>query len=107
MPSYELTSYAEEDLADIIEYTVNNYGIAQARDYVAALETCAENLAGSQGFYRELKNIHPHLRVTRCQHHYIFGITRSGSPMVVIAIYHERMDVLQRLRTRLKNPQEG
>jgi hypothetical protein len=44
MPSYELTSYAEEDLTDI---------------------------------------------------------------MVVVAIYHERMDVLQRLRTRLKNPQEG
>jgi toxin ParE1/3/4 len=83
MPSYELTSHAEEDLADIIEYT------------------------GSQGFYRELKNIHPRLRVTRCQHHYIFGIMRSGSPMVVVAIYHERMDVLQRLRTRLKNPQEG
>jgi plasmid stabilization system protein ParE len=43
MPSYELTSYAEEDLTDIIEYTVNNYGIAHVRDYVAALETCAEN----------------------------------------------------------------
>jgi plasmid stabilization system protein ParE len=39
MPSYELTSYAEEDLADIIEYTVNNYGIAQARDCVAVLKT--------------------------------------------------------------------
>jgi toxin ParE1/3/4 len=107
MPSYELTSYAQEDLADIIEYTVNNYGIAQAREYVAALEKCAENLAGSQGFYRELKNIHPHLRVIRCQHHYIFGVMRAGFPMAVVAIYHERMDVLYRLRTRLRNPQEG
>jgi toxin ParE1/3/4 len=106
MPPYELTAYAEEDLAAIIEYTVTNYGTTQVRDYVAALERCAENLASSQGFYRELKNIHPRLRVVRCQHHYIFGIMRTGKPMAVVAIYHEQMDVLQRLRRRLKEPQD-
>jgi toxin ParE1/3/4 len=106
VPSYELTADAEKDLVDIIEYTVNNHGIAQAREYVAQLETCALNLASSQGYYRELKNVHPRLRVVRCQHHYIFGLMRTSQPMAVIAVYHERMDVLRRLRNRLKNPQD-
>jgi toxin ParE1/3/4 len=103
MPPYELTAYAEEDLANITEYTVNHYGIAQARDYVAALERCAENLASGSGYYRELKNVHPRLRATRCQHHYIFGMMRTGKPMAVVAVYHERMDVLRRLKTRLRD----
>ncbi|MDY6785470.1 MAG: type II toxin-antitoxin system RelE/ParE family toxin [Cyanobacteriota bacterium] len=107
MSPFELTPYAEEDLADITEYTVNNHGIAQAKEYITALERCAESLANSYGYYRELKNIHPRLRAVRCQHHYIFGMMRAGKPMVVIAIYHERMDVLRRLKTRLRNPQKG
>ncbi|MDY6937145.1 MAG: type II toxin-antitoxin system RelE/ParE family toxin [Cyanobacteriota bacterium] len=106
MPPYELTTYAQEDLANIIEYTANNYGVAQVREYAAGLEKCAFHLASSQGYYRELKNVHPRLRVVRCQHHYIFGLMRANQPMAVIAIFHERMDVLRRLKTRLKNPKD-
>ncbi|MGK7875117.1 MAG: type II toxin-antitoxin system RelE/ParE family toxin [Xenococcaceae cyanobacterium] len=102
MPSYELTPHAEEDLGKIAEYTINTHGAAQAEKYVTALEKCAENLANGDGHYRELKKIHPRLRMTRCQHHYIFGIVRKDKPMAVVAIYHERMDVLRRLKKRLQ-----
>ncbi|NJK62453.1 MAG: type II toxin-antitoxin system RelE/ParE family toxin [Synechococcaceae cyanobacterium SM2_3_1] len=101
MPSYVLTVYAEADLEDIIHYTLTNHGVAQTGKYVAALEQCAENLANGVGYYRTLLEVHPHLRVVRCQHHYIFGLMQSEEAMAVLAIYHENMDILHRLKARL------
>jgi len=48
-----------------------------------------------------LSDIHPSLRVTRCEHHYIFCIWREGAPAIIIAILHERMDLIARIKDRL------
>jgi toxin ParE1/3/4 len=102
MPSYGLSYEAENDLEKIIEYTNKEYGVAQTLKYVDELETCAESMASSYGHYRELLNIHPRLRMKHCQKHYIFGVMEENKPMVVVAIFHEKMQLMKRLKNRLK-----
>jgi plasmid stabilization system protein ParE len=60
-------------------------------------------LASGAGRFKELRELHPDLRMVRCQHHYIFMLARQGSPAVVLAILHERMDLMERLATRLQD----
>ena len=66
--SYELSAAADDDLQSIVAYTSERYGAQQALDYIDGLATCAENLASGYGYYKTLKDIHPALRVKRCQH---------------------------------------
>lgn len=101
MPSYQTSDAAEEDLQEIMEYTLTRHGEKQAFQYIDDLEECTENLARSYGHYKEIHGLHPGMRVKHCQHHYIFGIMREHAPMLVIAIFHERMDLLVRLKDRL------
>lgn len=43
----------------------------------------------------------PELQVSRCQHHHVFSLQRSCAPLVVLAVFHESMDLPARLRERL------
>jgi toxin ParE1/3/4 len=47
--AYILTKGAEADLHDITHYTVAQWGVAQCRTYIAALEEKAELVARWQG----------------------------------------------------------
>lgn len=102
MPLYELSYEAENDLEKIIEYTNKEYGAAQTLKYVDKLEKCAEKMASSYEHYRELPDVHPRLRMKHCQKHYIFGVMRENEPLLIIAILHERMQLMKRLKNRLK-----
>ena len=42
------------------------------------------------------------LRVIRCEHHYVFYCLRKGQCPLIIAVLHENMDLLSRLRARLR-----
>ena len=44
---------------------------------------------------------HPGLRMCRREHHYIFGLPRPDAPTLIIAILHERMDLIARAAGRL------
>ncbi len=42
------------------------------------------------------------LRMGRYEHHYVFCLPREGAPALIVAIFHERMDLMTRLADRLK-----
>jgi plasmid stabilization system protein ParE len=98
---YVLQSSAANDLRSILRYTRETWGVAQARAYSKKLRTGLQRLAQGQGAYKILSDIHPSLRVTRCEHHYIFCLWREGAPAIIIAILHERMDLIARISDRL------
>jgi toxin ParE1/3/4 len=98
---YVLQDGAADDLREIIGYTRDTWGAVQARAYSEKLRTDLERLARGHGIYKTLGEIHPTLRVTRCEHHYIFGLWRENAPLIVIAILHERMDLIARITDRL------
>ena len=100
--SYTLLAAAEADLRDIVRYTRQQWGSAQTRSYVAKLQRGIEAVAGGQGQSRDMSALHPGLRMIKCEHHYIFWLPREGAPALVVAIFHEKMDLMTRLTDRLK-----
>ena len=101
-PTYALLPEAEADLRTIIRYTRAEWGDAQTRNYVAQLTRCIETVAEGKRTGKDLSEIHPGLRMVRCQHHYIFCLPRANAIALVVAILHERMDLITRVADRLK-----
>lgn len=100
--SYVLLPDAEADLRGIIRYTRKQWGDAQARTYVAKLKTCLGRMANGDARSKDMSALYPDLRTMRCEHHFIFGLPRNDAPMAVVAILHERMDLLVRIGERLE-----
>lgn len=98
---YLLTKGAEADLRDITHYTVAQWGTEQCRTYIAALEEKVEALARGQGVFKDISSLLSGLRVATCGKHYIFCLPRPDGPALILAILHERMDILAHLKSRL------
>lgn len=96
-----LTLAAEADLRDIVRYTRKAWGDAQARRYAAQLERGLEAVVSGQGAFRDMSALYPGLRMARSEHHFIFVLPRDGAPALVVAIFHERMDLMVRLQGQL------
>lgn len=99
---YILTAAAEADLRGIIRYTRKHWGEPQVRRYVAALESGMAHLSEHQGVYQDMSAIYPGLCMAHCEHHYLFCLSRQSAPALIVAILHERMDLMTRLSGRLK-----
>ena len=100
-PDYVLTLAAEADVRGIIRHTRKEWGDAQVRHYVTKLEQGMVRLATGQGYFKDLSALYPALRMVRCEHHYVFGLPRERAPALIVAILHERMDLMARLADRL------
>ncbi len=102
MFSYEFTPDAEADLEEIAEYTLREWGAAQQMRYAELLEAGFERIAEGTAISRSVLEAFPYLYISRCEHHYIFYL-RPGSDARprIIAVLHERMDMIARIRRRL------
>jgi plasmid stabilization system protein ParE len=101
MRPYVLTSSAEDDLKDIARYTLKQWGKKQSLQYATLLETRFLEIADRTSFSRPFSESYPQIRVTRCEHHYIFYLHPEGKRPCIIAVLHERMDRVARLKNRL------
>lgn len=98
---YVLTDAAEADLRAIIRYTRKQWGDAQVRSYMTRLEQAMTDLAAGRKAFTDIGALYPALRVAHCEHHYAFCLPRAGAPALIVAIFHERMDLMARLANRL------
>ena len=101
-PPYVLHAAAAQELRDIIRYTRAQWGDRQARDYAEKLGYAIGRLARGEGRVKALSDLHPGLIMARCAHHYVFCLPRPGQPALILAILHERMDLMARLSDRLE-----
>jgi len=99
---YLLLSAAEADLRGIVRYTRKQWGEAQTRRYLAKLTRGIEAVAAGHGSFKDMGALYPGLRMAKCEHHYIFCLPRDNAPALVVAIFHEQMDLMARLAYRLK-----
>lgn len=100
--SYVVSAEAAADLREITKYTLAQWGEAQCRAYIAELEIAAEAVASGTGVFKDMSALIPGLRMISCGKHYLFCMPRHGAPAVLLAILHERMDLMARLRQRLR-----
>ncbi len=97
---FKLAHTAKADLSDIARYTAGKWGKRQALKYASLLDQCFQRIAEGKDIS---KTILPHndvVRVCRCEHHYIFYLNQENGP-IILAILHERMDLIERLKKRL------
>lgn len=100
-PGYVLTRAAEADVRGIIRHTRKEWGDAQVRRYLTKLEQGMTRLATGQGPFKDMSALYPALRMVHCEHHYVFCLPRKRAPALIVAILHERMDLMARLSDRL------
>ena len=98
---YVLSNAAEADLREIIRYTRKQWGDAQVHRYISELERRIARLAAGQEPFRDMSEIYPALCMAHCEHHYVFCLPREHAPTLIVAILHERMDLMARLAHRL------
>lgn len=99
MKRYDLTLAAEEDLRGVWRYTHETWGIDQAERYFDRIEACCEAIADGRAPSRSHDELPEEVRILHCEHHYIVWL--PGDRPTVIAILHERMDFVRRLKARL------
>jgi len=90
------TPQVEQDLIEIWLYTAERWGEAQADAYLRKIEKGFASIKAGRALLRKLADP---VHFVRCEHHIIFVLT-EGDPMV-IAVLHEKMDLVARLRERL------
>ncbi|HYG36837.1 MAG TPA: type II toxin-antitoxin system RelE/ParE family toxin [Clostridia bacterium] len=101
MPNYELTESAEEDLKNIAVYTISKWGPKQAVRYGALFDAHFESIGSGKARTRIFLQHRPELRVSRVEHHYVFHLEREKQCPLILAVFHESMDLMARLRDRL------
>src|SRR6056297_1525880 len=99
MASYDLTLAAEEDLRDIWRYTLETWGPEQADRYLDRLADCLDEIGRRRAPPRSLPQLPDEVSLQRCQRHYIFWLAIDRP--IIIAVLHEKMDVVQRLADRI------
>ena len=99
MQSYDLTLAAEEDLRGIWRYTYETWGFDQAETYFDRIEACCEAIGDRNTRSKTLKGLPDGVRIHCCEHHFIVWLDEARP--VIIAILHERMDFMRRLKDRL------
>lgn len=102
MPDYKLTTHAEQDLRDITRYTIDMWGVEQAERYEALLSKRFQEIAQGIVTPRTFLKRRPDLLFTHCEHHFIFyWQPNDKTKPIILAVLHERMDLMQRLKARL------
>jgi plasmid stabilization system protein ParE len=102
MPNYELADAVEDDLRSIARYTVSEWGAKQAVRYGALLDAHFEAIGNGKARTRIFLPHRPELRVSRVEHHYVFQLVRQQQKPLILAVFHENMDLMTRLRNRLE-----
>lgn len=103
MPTYELTAEAEEDINKIAVYTISEWGSKQASRYSVILDSHFDAIGNGSARTRLFLPHRPELRVSRVEHHYVFHLEREKRLPLILAVFHENMDLLARLRRRLED----
>jgi len=101
MQPYVLTKGAETDLIEIACHTEKEWGSAQRKSYIQQIENVATELAQGSGVFRQRDDLYPGVRVCLAGHHYVFCLPQANAPALILAILHERMDLIARLNERL------
>jgi toxin ParE1/3/4 len=92
MASYLLSRRAASDLEEIADFTIKQFGIAQARQYRDQFETCFDNLANNPGLGRPAVHLAKGLRRFEHQSHIVFYRRRQDG-LLIERILHVSMDV--------------
>jgi len=91
MAEYRLSKKAESDLRDILTYTVQEFGVTQAENYVSEIEFRLNQLAENPKQIRERNEFTPPVRIAPSGKHMLVFVERDYG-ILVVRILHQAMD---------------
>jgi len=94
MAELRLSRRAANDLAEIADYTISEFGIDQARRYRDQLEACFQSLLANPQLGRSAEEVAPGLRRIRQQAHVVFYKAMKDQ-LLIVRILHHSMDFEQ------------
>ena len=97
MANYYLTNLAVNDLAEIWEYTYEEWSEKQANKYYKQLLESCQELANYPNFGKNYVLIQSDILGFKINHHIIFYRIISVKEIEIIRILHERMDLKSKL----------
>ncbi len=101
MPNFELSDLADGDIAGIIIYTIGKWDADQAIRYVGFLDAHFEAIGTGEARTKAVFGHREDLHVSRCQKHVVFHQERAGDRPLILAVFHESMELMERLKERL------
>ncbi len=96
MADFRLSTRAASDLGGIARYTIETFGIEQARRYRDDLEACFRTLAETPRLGRSAERLRPGLRRFEHRSHTVF-YTQDEDGILIVRILHVRMDATRRV----------
>lgn len=100
MAEYRLSSQAETDLAGIADYTIETFGIEQARHYRDGLEAGFQNLADNPLLGQSAEHLAPQLRHLEHQSHVIYYVPKNYG-LLIVRILHASMVASRHLGSQI------
>lgn len=95
---YRLTPAAQNDLADIWDYSLRVWGLLQAERYILSIRDACASLAEGRRHGQPIDDIRPGYHKLAVGSHFLFYRTADSGHIDVIRILHQRMDVPGRLQ---------
>ena len=96
MAGYSLSPKAAADLDGIYEYTILNFGLEQAQEYLLGLHERFQTLAQNPMHGRSADQLAPKLRRFEYQSHVVFYLPKHDGVRIV-RVLHESMDAPRHL----------
>lgn len=96
MADFRLSPRAETDLAEIADYTIETFGVEQARRYRDDFEACFQSLARNPRLGRSAEWLTAGLRRFEHRSHVVFYVEDERG-VVVVRVLHVRMDASRHL----------
>ena len=97
MAKYKLTNKAVEDLAEIWEYTFEEWSEQQADNYYEMLISNCKEIASNPNLGKAYDGVTKGLIGTRVNRHVIFYRKTDEDYIEIIRILHGRMDLKKRI----------
>jgi len=91
MQSYNFALSAENDLADIVDYTIRKWGADQASKYIDGLEQQTQLLAENPILAKPVDQLFKGLRAFPYQRHTIYFVEVSHG-ITISRVLHKSMD---------------
>ena len=102
MAEYALASEAENDLLEIGRYTAHTWGLEQTERYLSKLDEHFLAIVEGRVQARVFVEDRPDLLYSHCEHHYVFSARDDVRGVFILAVFHENMDLMVRLKERLE-----
>lgn len=97
MADFRLSTRAAADLGGIARYTIETFGVEQARRYRDDLEACFRTLAENPRLGRSAERLGPGLRRFEPRSHAVFYMQIEDG-ILIVRILHARMEPSQGVR---------